>query len=88
MTSGINSKDAICLKLTGRTTKTESHNEAPSELKKTGEVGQKVAPTLHRLLNVKSRSQYQTTPMARSQAENAARWAQKLYDALLRFVDA
>lgn len=35
-TSGINSKDAICLKLTGRTNKTENHCTAVGELQRAG----------------------------------------------------
>lgn len=37
--SGINSKDAICLRTTGKTGKTENHNEAVRELAKSGPDG-------------------------------------------------
>lgn len=36
VTSGINSKDAICLALTGRTNKSDNHNEAVAELRDAG----------------------------------------------------
>jgi uncharacterized protein (UPF0332 family) len=37
VTSGINSKDAICLTLTGRTRKADNHTEAVAELKQTAQ---------------------------------------------------
>lgn len=37
--SGINSKDAICLTLTGRTNRGDNHTEAVSELKRAGRAG-------------------------------------------------
>ena len=39
VTSGVNSKDAICLKLSGWTGKSENHAEVIIELKSTGVVG-------------------------------------------------
>lgn len=36
VTSGINSKDAICLALTGRTRKADNHTEAVTEMKPAG----------------------------------------------------
>jgi hypothetical protein len=39
VTSGINSKDAICLTLTGRTRKADNHLEAVAELKAAGPAG-------------------------------------------------
>jgi hypothetical protein len=52
--SAINSKDAICLTLTGRTNKSENHNEAVSELRRAGRAGAHLAPTLSRLLKLKT----------------------------------
>ena len=37
--SAINSKDAICLALTGRTGKTENHAQAVDELRRSGPAG-------------------------------------------------
>jgi HEPN domain-containing protein len=71
--SGINSKDAICLRLTGRTGKTDSHQSAVAELKVSGREGADLAPTLDRLLKLKTRSQYETISVARRDAENASR---------------
>jgi hypothetical protein len=42
--SGINSKDAICLRLTGRTRKSDNHAEAVAELKAAGPAGTALAP--------------------------------------------
>ncbi len=86
--SGINSKDAICLKLTGRTAQTDNHHSAVAELKGSGREGADLAPTLDRLLKLKTRSQYQTISVARSDAENAARWAEKLEDGARRIIGA
>jgi tRNA A37 threonylcarbamoyladenosine synthetase subunit TsaC/SUA5/YrdC len=86
--SGINSKDAICLKLTGRTAKTDNHHSAVAELKGSGREGADLAPTLDRLLKLKTRSQYQTISVARSDAENATRWAEKLEVEARRIIGA
>ena len=56
--SAINSKDAICLTLTGHTGKSDNHSRAVEELKKFGPVGADLTSTLSRLLNLKTRSQY------------------------------
>ncbi len=57
--SGINSKDAICLKTTGRTNKSENHNEALRELRSSGPDGASLEVTFRRLLGLKPKSQYQ-----------------------------
>ncbi|HTO02002.1 MAG TPA: hypothetical protein VL068_15150, partial [Microthrixaceae bacterium] len=57
--SGINSKDAICLALTGRTGKTERHLDAVSELTKAGPAGAAVANTAGRLIKLKRKAEYQ-----------------------------
>ena len=78
--SGINSKDAVCLKLTGKTVKSDNHPAAVAELKKAGPAGATLAPTLQRLLKLKTRSQYQTMTIARQDATAAVDWARKLYE--------
>jgi uncharacterized protein (UPF0332 family) len=76
---GMNAKDAICLKLTGRTDKTENHDEAAEELKRAGAVAAGLAPTLRRLLGSKSKSQYQTASVAKTEAMRAIEWARRMY---------
>ncbi len=78
--SGINSKDAICLKLTGRTEKSDDHHAATTELRKAGKAGAVLAVTLQRLLKLKTKSQYQTVSVARQDARDAVEWARKLYE--------
>jgi uncharacterized protein (UPF0332 family) len=77
--SGINSKDAICLKLTGTSTKADDHNAAPAELRRAGKAGADLEATFKRLLNLKSRSQYQTVSVQRRQARDAVTWADRMY---------
>ena len=86
--SGINSKDVICLTLTGITGKGEDHRSAVPELKRSGKAGADLAPTLERLLRLKTRAQYQTRSMAKKDAESAVRWAYQLYEAAQRIVGA
>jgi uncharacterized protein (UPF0332 family) len=76
--SAINSKDAICLTLTGRTTKGENHQAAVSELKQAGRAGADLAPTLSRLLKLKTKSQYTPVSITPSDAARAVQWAQRL----------
>lgn len=83
---GINAKDAICLKLTGRSDKTESHSEAAAELTRAGPAAALIAPTLTRLLGMKSKSQYQSTSVARADATKALRWAQRMHEAAKEIV--
>jgi uncharacterized protein (UPF0332 family) len=78
--SSINSKDAICLKTTRKTTKTENHNEAVSELRTSGPDGASLEATFRRLLGLKPKSQYQATPVSASNARDAVGWAQRMYD--------
>ena len=68
VTSGINSKDAICLALTGRTRKSDNHAEAVAELKSAGAAGRDSSTTLSRLLKLKSKSQYQAAPVSAADA--------------------
>lgn len=80
VTSGINSKDAVCLALTGTTAKSESHTDAVAEVRGAGPAARPLAPTLGRLLKLKNKSQYQTADVARSDAINALVWATTLVD--------
>lgn len=77
--SGINSKDAICLKLTGQTIKSDDHRAAPAELRRAGQAGADLEATFKRLLNLKSRSQYQAMSVQRRQARDAVAWAERMY---------
>lgn len=79
--SGINSKDAICLKLTGRTTKSDDHTDAVRELTATGAEGRTLAPVLRRLLARKSKSQYQSASVSAADARKAVEQATRLFDA-------
>jgi uncharacterized protein (UPF0332 family) len=87
VTSGINSKDAICLALTGVTKKADDHTDAVVELRRAGSESKtsgattaKLANTLARLLSLKSKSQYQAAPVAEASARRAVDWAQALLD--------
>lgn len=78
--SGINSTDAVCLKLTGTTGKAETHSEAVAELKASGPKGAELAPTLSRLLRLKTKSQYQPVSIAAADAVKAVAWAERLLE--------
>lgn len=86
VTSGINSKDAICLQLTGRTGRTDNHEDAAGELARSGPGGRQLAPTLRRLLKLKTRAQYLTAPTAASDAVRAIDWATRLLEGAQRVV--
>jgi uncharacterized protein (UPF0332 family) len=77
--SAINSKDAICLALTGRTSKSDSHADAVPELKRAGPAGADLSLTLNRLLKLKTRSQYAPFSVAPSSANKAVEWAQRMF---------
>ena len=77
--SAINSKDAICLALTGRTNKSDHHVDAVSELKRAGPAGAALSPTLSRLLKLKTRSQYAPLSVAPSHANKAVDWALRMF---------
>ena len=76
--SGINSKDAICLRLTGTTRKADGHSEAVAELKAAGPDGAVLAPALSRLLKLKTKSQSQSASIAAADATKAVEWAGRL----------
>lgn len=84
--SGINSKDAICLKATRRTAKTENHNEAVRELRLSGPAGASLETTFRRLLALKPKSQYQASSVSSTSARDAVSWAQKMYDVAVEVV--
>ena len=79
--SGIHSKDAMCLAVTGKTTKSEDHTRAVKELRQSGPAGAAVAPTFSRLLGFKTPSQYLAKETVQSHAEQAIEWAQRMHDA-------
>ena len=88
VTSGINAKDAICLALVGKTSKSEAHDQAVPELEAAGAGSQQLAKstkqlaaTLGRLLRLKNKSQYQALSVARIDAVSAVKWVQILVDA-------
>jgi hypothetical protein len=86
--SGINSKDAICLKLAGHTNKSDDHAQAVGDLAATGAQGRALAPVLKRLLARKAKSQYQTTNIAARDALRAVEQATRLYEAAQTIVTA
>jgi uncharacterized protein (UPF0332 family) len=79
--SAINSKDTICLALTGRTSKSDNHADAVAELRRAGPAGADLSPTLNRLLKLKTRSQYAPLSVAPSNASKAVEWAQRMLTA-------
>ncbi|MFD7158422.1 HEPN domain-containing protein [Kribbella sp. NPDC059898] len=80
VTSGINSKDAICLALTGRSKKSDNHAEAIAELKGAGATGRDCSTTLSRLLRLKSKSQYQSASVSTADAAKSIEWAARLLE--------
>ena len=76
--SGINSKDAICLRLAGVTRKSEDHAAAISELKAVGPAAGALAPTLSRLLTLRTKSQYAAASVVAVDAAKAVEWATRL----------
>lgn len=79
--AGINAKDAICLRLTGRTTKSDNHHHAVPELAAAGPAGKALDTTFRRLLGLKTAAQYQATPISRTDATKAVDWATRMVDA-------
>jgi uncharacterized protein (UPF0332 family) len=84
--AGINAKDALCLKLTGRTGKTDNHQETLAALRVSGAKGRELEPTLARLLKLKARSQYQSAPVAATDAAKAVDWAGRMVDGAIEAV--
>jgi len=82
----INAKDAICLRLTGRTTKTDSHADAIRELTQAGEQGAALSSTFSRLLKLKPKAQYQRDPISAADADKAIQWALRMFDGATKIV--
>jgi len=79
VTSGINSKDVICILSMGYTDKSDNHGKAVADLKKSGPVGAKMAPTLNRLLSKKAKSQYAAPSVTAQDANDAVKQAERFY---------
>jgi uncharacterized protein (UPF0332 family) len=86
VTSGINAKDAICLKMTGKTGKSDAHADAVGELRRPGAssshlaTSKRLSNALSRLLSVKSRSQYESKSVSRTAAGDALGCARTLLE--------
>ena len=79
--AGINAKDTICLRLTGRTGKSDDHRAAVPELAAAGPAGKALESTFRRLLGLKTTAQYQAAPISRTDATKAVEWATRMVDA-------
>jgi len=86
VTSGINSKDAICLAAKGVTGKSDSDTSAVGELRQSGSIGAAMASTFNRLLGVKVKAQYQARTMTAKGSRDAVNWATRMYEAAQRVV--
>ena len=86
--AGINAKDAICLKVTGRTGKSDRHAAAIAELASAGTTGKQLAPTFRRLLKLKGGSQYLAASVGASDAVRAVAWATKMVEGAQRTMPA
>lgn len=80
VSAGINAKDAICLRLVGKTTKGEDHKRAVGELARAGQIGKELESTFSRLLGLKTTAQYQAKAVARGDAVKAVEWATRMVD--------
>jgi uncharacterized protein (UPF0332 family) len=80
VSSGINSKDAICLALTGRSRKTDNHADAVAELRQAGPAVRGLASSFGRLLQLKSKSRYQVVSVSPAEAAKAIEWATRMLD--------
>lgn len=86
VTASINAKDAICLKRTGRTEKTENHHAATAELSAAGREGRALESTFGRLLRLKPRSQYLSTLVSASDAAKSIEWATRMVESAREIV--
>jgi len=92
-TSGVNSKDAICLKLTGTSTKTTKHADAVGELQAAGSMSKhgatpdRLAGLLDQLLAVKNRAQYAAVRFNHEDAATAISQAQQLLSGAIKIVN-
>ena len=78
VSSGINSKDAICLRLTGVSRKTDNHAQAVAELAQAGGVGAALTQTFSRLLRMTPAAQYQASSVTPADAGKAVQWAMRM----------
>lgn len=88
VTAGINAKDAICLKVSGRSGKSDRHADAIAELTAVGPAGKQLAPSFRRLLKLKGGSQYLSSSVAASDAVRAVGWASRMVEGAERVVTA
>lgn len=88
VTSGINAKDVICIVSVGSTDKSDRHDKAVDELRKSGPVGMAMAETLRKLLGAKSKSQYSAASVSRSDADAAIKRAERMCDAARSLLDS
>ena len=72
VSSGTNSKDAICLRLTGVSRKSDNHAQAVADFAQAGGVGAGLTQTFSRLLRMKPAAQYQASSVARRCREGRA----------------
>jgi hypothetical protein len=79
--AGINAKDAICLRTTGRTGKADDHRSAVAELAASGPAGRDLESTFRRLVALKSRAQYTAGPVGATDAHKALTWAIRMVQA-------
>lgn len=86
--AGINAKDAICLRSTGRTRKSANHGDAVAELSRSGPTGKRLESTFRRLLAMKTASQYQAGPISPADAHKAVDYAARMVDAAVEVVVA
>ncbi len=84
--AGVNAKDAICLRANGQTNKSDDHRQAVTELKNAGPAGKDLASTLSRLLNLKTKAQYQADSVAAADAARAVDWAARMVEAAEKIV--
>jgi hypothetical protein len=80
VSAGINAKDAICLRLVGKTTKGEDHKRAVGELARAGQTGKELESTFSRLLGLRTTAQYQAEGVARGDAVKAVECATLMVD--------
>lgn len=78
VTAGINAKDAMCLHALGAKGKSDRHDAAIKELSRIGAHGRQLAPTLKRLLVLKTPSQYSAEDITPAQAMKAVEWSRRM----------
>ena len=78
VTAGINAKDVICLVETGKTSKSDDHQQAVDELRHSGRRGEELASTLKRLIALKPKAQYRPVPVTAAEARHAVEWAARM----------